>query len=368
MTSIARKNLFAEKARLAITVGGVGLSIMLIVVLWSLYQGWTTKLPAYIESVKADLWVTQEGGADMFHGFSLVPSNVKGQLDAVPGVAAVDELIARRISFDLRGQDTSFYLVGYDSAGGAGGPIRIVSGRGVAGPGEIVVDRAFAREKGVGLGDTLNILSRDVRVVGISADGNMVVYQYAFVNKSQARDVLVPEELVTHFLVRIEDPARLSEVRSAIEAMPGIQATPSKEFRDLNMRSVNAIFLPIIGVLVSIGVVVGVAVIALTVYTGTIEKSREYGLMKAVGASNWRLYRVVLEQAMAAGLLGYGLGIGLSYAAITLVGRYVPAFVTETTGLDMAIVLALALVMAGAASYVPVRRLLQINPAMVFKQ
>jgi putative ABC transport system permease protein len=71
---------------------------------------------------------------------------------------------------------------------------------------------------------------------------------------------------------------------------------------------VDETFLPIVSVLVVIGFVGGVAVIGLTIYTATMEKSREYGVLKALGASNGRLYRIVSHQALISGVLGYILG------------------------------------------------------------
>lgn len=176
------------------------------------------------------------------------------------------------------------------------------------------------------------------------------------------------EGWTNYYLVRAAKGADLGQMKLVIDAVPGVQAAPKEEFISVNRRIIDTAFLPIIVVLVVIGAVVGVAVIALTLYTATIEKSREYGVLKAIGASNWRLYRIVLQQALAAGLLGYGAGIGLMFGALAVVREGAPTFISATRAVDLALVLGMAVAMAAVASYVPVQRLVRIDPAIAFKQ
>jgi putative ABC transport system permease protein len=126
-------------------------------------------------------------------------------------------------------------------------------------------------------------------------------------------------------------------------------------------------FLPVVGVLVGLGAVVGGAVIALTTYTATIEKSRDYGVLKALGASGMYLYRIVITQSLIVGVLGSLLGLLAAALAASLIKRQIPEFITDLRWTDAGAVFLGALVMAIAASYVPVRRINSIDPAMVFR-
>jgi putative ABC transport system permease protein len=122
-----------------------------------------------------------------------------------------------------------------------------------------------------------------------------------------------------------------------------------------------------VSVLVGIGFVVGGAVIALTTYTATVERAREFGVLKAIGATDGFLSRVVVEQSLLVGFIGSLLGIGVSAATTAFVGHWVPEFITDLRPVDAAAVFAGALVTAVAAAYVPVQRLIRIDPAMVFR-
>ena len=368
MASIALKNLWVEKTRFAITVGGVALAITLIVVLMSLYQGWSTEITAYIDATGADIWASQKGSADMFHGFSAMPSTTRDAVLRIPGVQQAQPFVGRQVAFDLNGNDVHTFLVGYDPAAGTGGPVRIVQGRGVAGPGEMVIDRVFAKNTELGIGDNVAILGRTLKVVGIAEGTNIFVYQYSFVDQGEARDMLLSQTIDNYEIVKVAPGADVQSVMSAINALPGVQAVSQDAFKELNRSLIDDTFLPIIIVLVVISLVVGVAVIALTIFTSTIEKAREYGVLKAVGATNGKLYTMVLQQALVSGLAGYLVGVVLAFAVIAIVGQVVPAFLTATRLVDLLLVLALAVGMAMAASYIPVRRLVAIDPAIVFKQ
>ncbi len=368
MAFIALKNLWAEKTRFGITVGGVALSITLMVVLMSLYQGWSTKITAYIDATGADIWVSQKGSADMFHGFSALPAATREAIARIPGVQRVQPFVGRQVAFDLNGKDVHTFLVGYDPAAGTGGPVKIVQGRGVNGPGEMVIDRVFAQNTGLGIGDTAAILGHTLRVTGIAEGTNIFVYQYSFVDQSEARDMLLSQAMDNYYMVNVTPETNPQTVIAAIGALPGVQAVTQDAFKELNRSLIDDTFLPIIVVLVIISVVVGIAVIALTIFTGTIEKAREYGVLKAVGATNAKLYAVVLQQALMSGAVGYFAGVITSFLVIAVVGRVVPAFLTATRLVDLLLVLALAVGMATVASYIPVRRLVAIDPAIVFKQ
>ncbi len=121
------------------------------------------------------------------------------------------------------------------------------------------------------------------------------------------------------------------------------------------------------GVLVIIGFIIGVAVIGLTTYTATVEKSRDFGVMKAVGASGRFLYRIVVVQSILVGLAGFGVGLGLAVLVSLFAEEAVPEFVTELRFLDALGVFAAALVMAGLASFLPAARIDRIDPALVFR-
>lgn len=368
MVSIARRNLFAEKSRLLITVGGVAFAVLLMGILVGLYQGWNDIVTTYIRSTDADLWVRQEGSADMFHSVSFLPGSVGERLRPIEGINQVSPFVGRVVKLHIKGEETTTYLVGYDPEEGIGGPVRTVSGAASPGRGQIIIDRALADSRDIKIGQRLHILDKDLEVVGISEGGNMMLYAFSFITRQDATELLGMENQANYYLVKLSPGfSKAAAIDRISQQFPGVKVLSSEDFIEVNRQFIDETFLPIIAVLVMIGFGVGVAVIGLTIYTATMDKSREYGVLKALGASNGRLYRIVLEQALISGVLGYALGAVLVVLVAGLAQRATPMFVTSVNPPILLGLLALALFMSLVASYFPVNRLVRIDPAIVFR-
>jgi putative ABC transport system permease protein len=126
-------------------------------------------------------------------------------------------------------------------------------------------------------------------------------------------------------------------------------------------------FLPIIRVITAISFIVGLALLSLTIYSATIERAREYGILKVLGASPWRLYRVVLSQSAIIALLGFSVGVGLAFLFNRVAADVVPEFVTYIRWQDVALALGVTALMTFVASYLPINRVARVDPASVFR-
>lgn len=368
MVSIAWKNLTHERGRFAISIGGVAFAVLLVLVLGSLYQGWNTRIASYIRSVGADLWVAQLGSADMSHSVSLLPSDLAPTLEAVPGVKSVYPFIGRQIAFPFQGDDVHIFLVGYDAAGSIGRPVKMVKGQSTPTGRELIIDRVLAQKYDLAIGDRLGIIKgEEWTIVGIAEGGNQIVYTYAFANLDAVRDVLKMEGRTNYFLVVTETGRDVMAVKRDLEATATVQATPREEFVTVNKRIISETFLPIIGILVLIAFGIGAAVVGLTIYTATVEKEREYGVLKAIGFTNGKLYRIVLVQSLIAAALGYLAGLAIVFPLVALVEKFEPSFVTAFTVRNIVLVFGMTLVIAIAAAWAPTRRLAHLDPAIVFK-
>lgn len=366
--TIARRNLFQERTRLLISVGGVAFSVMLILILAGLYRGWQLRVTAYIDRVQADLWVSQEGAADMFHSGSFLPAGVDGSLRRIRGVKAVYRYVGRQVSFDLNDREAHTYLVGFDPDVNVAGPVGMAAGKDRPAGGEIVIDRVFAKNKGLAIGDVLEINDRRLRVVGLSDGGNMVIYQFSFVDLKEAERLLQMSGFANFFLVQLDDPAAASQIKERItRKVGGVEVFSREQFRQNNNRIVTETFLPIIAVLTVIALAVGSAVIGLTIYTATVEKSKEYGVLKAIGAASRTLYLIVLQQAAAAALMGYAVGAAASLLLAAIIQESVPAFMVTITPSALVWMLLAALLMSAVAAVIPARRIARIEPAEAFR-
>ena len=280
------------------------------------------------------------------------------------GVKKVHRFIGKPIVFQIKNQDVNAYIVGFDRDDPIAGPQKMSSGSSDPQEGEIVIDRVLAKNKKLGLDDSIEIFGRTFKIVGIADGANMFLFQFSFINQSEALELFGQPGFSNFLLVETES---VESTKEEINKMGGTEAWTRGDFVDKNRRLIDEVFLPIIKVLIAICTLVGTAVIGLTIYTSTIEKSREFGVIKAIGGSNFQIYRIIFEQALIAGVVGYFIGVGLTFLLLGIIPDLVPTFVTTLRLEDLLRVFLLSMAMSILASYIPVRRILSIDPAEVFR-
>jgi putative ABC transport system permease protein len=366
MLLLARKNLLVHKGRFLLAIAGITSSVVLVLLLMGLYAGWRENMSAYLRHVHADLWVGQKGASDLFHTLSLLPTFGEQSLRQVEGVGEVSSFVGRLMTCDVRGQQRHTFVVGVDDIGN--GPVEIVAGRGDVHDGEIVIDQVFARKEGIQVGDTLTVAGQTLSVVGVARGGNCFLYQYAFVTLAQARRLFGLDGMVNYFLVQLSPPASTGEVASRIEnATPLVSVFSKDQFIANNLSLTGDNFLPILRVLEVIGLLVGTVVIGLTIYTLTVECSPEYGVLKAVGASDRTLYWTAALQALTCGFVGWLLGVPLSWGVVALAQYFVPQFPAASYPRHALWMLGCTAGMSLIAASLPARHIAHIDPLLAFK-
>lgn len=369
MFFIAIKNLFQEKTKLAISIGGVAFAVLLIIIINGVYQGFNEKMGAYPKSIPADLWVEQKGVGDMYHTLSFLPDNMSRQFEDINGVKKVDKYLGRQIMFDLNGKDQSLFVVGIDPKSAVTKPYKMEEGSWQnLQEDEIIIDKTMAKDEKLKISDTLNINGQTLTIGGISSGGNVISFTYAYVTYDQAKSMFNLGNKVNFYLLKLDKGSNVSQVKSDIEeTISGVEVLTKDEFVDTSRKVVTESFLPIIAVLVAIGLLVGTAVIGLTTYSATIEKSREYGVMKAIGLSNGQLFKIVIIQSFIAGIIGYIVGAILAFIIGFLSENIVSSFVTQIRPFDLLWVFGATILMSLIGAYIPMKRIFSIDPAEVFK-
>lgn len=370
MWTLARKNLLNERARLAISIGGVAFAVALMILLRGLYIAYEHKVGDFYNAMDVDAWVVQKGSADMLHSYSVLPSTLAQTLRKTEGVAEVIPYMARELGFKLQGRDVVLYIAGFapSEQGPGPGPLRMEAGRREIDKDEIIIDKVFAHRNGLQIGDRITILEQELKVAGISSGGDLVMFQYGFVTNARARTLLQSKGLVNAYLLRFASGADPAQVMARVaEEFPDTRVKDLAEVVDENQRIVKEGFLPVLGVLLVIGFCVGVAVIGLTIYSAVLEHRREYGVLKALGARPFQMLMVVGVQALGAAAAGYLVGILVSLLAARAAEVWVPQFITRLVFTDVALVGVAALLMGLIAAVIPMRSIVRVDPAVVFR-
>lgn len=366
MFLIAYRNLLQEKAKLIISLAGVAFSVILMFTLIGIYNGASAQFTQFSEKSQADIVIAKSGITDFFHGISLIPEPVVDQLQKEPGVIEAVPMIAQRSFVEQEGKKYDLFVTSFFPDKAQGAPWELSQGTLDITQDEIVISNVLAKKLNVGLDDKINVNGQQFRIAGLAKDASAFGTHYAWVTFEKAKAMAVIKDVFNYIYLTAAENNNVILAKSLAAKYPELSVLTQDEFVNNNRAELEESFLPIVEALVIIGFLIGVLVIGLTVYTSTIDKSREYGVLKAVGINNRQLYGIVLMQALITTIAGLLLGIGLS-AGINRLLAYLINITPILSYSSLLIGCAAVLGMGAMASLVPIRRLVKIDPSEVFK-
>lgn len=366
---LARRNIGRSRVRLLASVGGVALALSLTLALDAIYAGVANQLTTYIERAGAEVWVAQRGVRNLHMVASTLPESVVEQVKAVDGIATVTPILEATDTISAADERAVAYVVGLPAEAPMGGPWDVVEGRDRVGPGEIIVDRAFARRAGVTIGDMVGVLGGEARIVGLSRGTASLVNSVAFVSFDDFRAMRGNAPVISFVLARIAPGASPEAVAAGIERLvPGVTAQSRTDFVAQERRIVTDMSADVIAIMSVIGFIVALAVVALTVYVATLARRREFGVLKALGARNGVLYRVVLVQAALSVAAGFVIGLAFTGLLAVAIASTDLSLQLAITADSMAKVGLFAAIIGGVAAILPIRQVAGVDPAVVFRR
>lgn len=362
---IARRNLFRDRTRFLLSVLGVAVSIGLILLLAGYRSGVYRQASAYLDHAPGSVLVAERGIRDFLGTSSTLPAGAEDAVQRTPGVARVIPIVSQFVIFELHGRKDGFFLIGYDRAKG-GGPWELAEGREPATDDELVIDRTAARQHAIAIGDQIRLLDREATIVGFSDGTTFWAGSIAFARITTLESLLRTPGLQGFLIVTPTGGMSPETLRDRL-SIPGSEALLKSDVIANDRKLMARVYDAPIGLMVAIAFVVGVLVVGLVIYTATVERRREYGALKAIGARNRTLYRIVTMQAFIAAVAGSVFGVGLAYGAATGLMAWRPQFRVEIEPAAVGVVLVASVVMALLAALIPARAVARLEPAEVFR-
>lgn len=367
--NLAWRNLVQDKTRALLSVLGVALAIMLILVLTGFVSGLELQVTRYLDNTPGSVVLVPAGtrGSSLVVPPQSVPAQAVEQARSVPGVAAAFPVVSQYAVLDL-GQSKQFVtVIGYDPAAG-GGPWSLRAGRLPQSDAEVVLDGVLADRRGVRVGDTFGLMGQTFVVAGLSEGTTTWMMSYVFMRLDAAQRLFGNPGTVSMVLVEPAAGVSPAELRDRLAAIQGTDAVLKSDLVAATRNFYLSAFAAPLNLMAGIAALVGVLVVGMVVYTATVERQREYGVIKALGARNRVLYRVVGVQALVAALTGAIVGVGLAAAAAQLIMGLRPQFLITIEWTSVVSAFAAGLVMALAAALFPARLLGRLAPAEVFRR
>jgi putative ABC transport system permease protein len=371
--TIALKTLLSDRSKLLTALLGVVFAVVLVNVQGGLFMGLIRKASLLVEQGSADVWV----GHRKMHNVDFpheVPRRWVHRIKSIPGVSrAVPYLVGHSVMTLPDGGFEPVLVIGCDpttlvgSTNAAFGcdPAAIRQADGV------IVDRCDADKLGnPQLGDLREIGRRRARVVDFSEGVlGFLVTPYVFTTIDRAAEYLDrPNDEASYFLVQLAPGADIDAVCATIkERLPEVEAYSRNEYAQLSIAYwMQRTGLGIsFGAATALGLLVGLAIVAQTLYASVLDRLAEFGALKAIGAGELQIFSIVLTQAFALALVGSALGLATVMVVQTLCSS--PRAPIEipwvVSGGSVLLVVGICL----AASTLPYVRMRAIDPALVLQ-
>ncbi|MGD9691762.1 MAG: ABC transporter permease [Phycisphaerales bacterium] len=375
MTRVALRMLFGDKAKFLSLVFGLSFAVLLIAQQGSIFLGLLKRATGPLQNTaQADLWITDKNTTYIFE---YRPLNEKYLLRvrSTPGVAWAEPFFSSRAQAELPGGEFhQVQVIGIDRTSLVGQPPVMLEGRleDLRAPGAVIIEESSRPKLGnVWIGDTLKLNDRRAVVVGVCRaklgfESNALLYtsyDNAVAFTPTGRDRL------SFILAKAKDGLDPAGVARNIEETTGLGAYPRKEMERRTIRYilVNTGIGINFGITVLLGFVVGLVVVAATFHEFTLENLKYFAVFKAMGTRTRTVIGMVLMQALIVGLISYGIGVGLA-SIFSLTGRRPGAELAPYFPWQMLVgTLFAMLVCVSMGSVLSLRRVIRLEPAVVFK-
>jgi len=328
MINLAYKDIAHSYLKFIVTAMGVGMLLGIVLIMIGVYRGMIVDAEVLLEDIGADLWIVQEDTLGPFAQSSRIHEDLKDTLKVNPDIAKTAALTFLNLQIKTpSGVMKRVYAVGYDPFGEivALNPKRLVAGRGLQKSHyEIVVPVKL----GFTLGDRIKLGRNIYTVVGmtkgvVSSGGDpalfvslkdsqelQFLYSNARIRNDRARGLKVQADthLVNAIVATLKPGREAKKVATSIERWKHLSAFTANEERNILTKNVIETASKQIGMFTIILVLVSTIIIALIIYTMTLEKIKEIAIMKLIGLPNVMIMKMIVQETLALGILAFIFG------------------------------------------------------------
>ena len=330
MNKMIVANLVHRPIRSLISVVAIALEVTLILLIVGLSLGMLNDSRARQAGIRADV-IVMPPGSSFIVGLTGAPMPIKvgDVLAKLPHVSVVSPVITQ-----VSTQGALEVIAGIDleSYQKLSGPFRYIAGGGFQGPDDVLVDDLYARSKRAQVGDTVEILNHNFRIAGIVEQGKGA---RKFLQLSVLQDLIGAQNKASIFYVKADNPANADAIVEAIKHVPGMEkyvATSMAYYLSMMTPSHYPGLSTFINVVIAIAVIIGFIVIFQAMYAAVMERTREIGILKSIGASKVYIVSAILRETVMLTLAGVVVGVVFSLAVREGIVHRLPTLQVVVTG------------------------------------
>lgn len=316
------ENLKHRPVRTLLSSLAIGLGVTMMLTLVGVSEGMLRDQVSRTRGVGADIIIRPSGSSVI----GIAPPNINEGL--VAWTAEQPHVVQSTgvVIYPLGGIST-VHGVDFDELTKMGGDFKFLEGRPFKDVQEAIIDEYFAKEKKLKVGSTINLLNRDWIVSGVFRGGKLT---RMMLPRKVLQDVTAITGKVSVIYVKLDDPARTAEVIANLKNT--LTDYPIYSMDELASQfSVNSVpeLKTFIGVVIALSVLFGFLVVFLAMYTAILERTREIGILKALGAGQSYVLGILLRETILLAVIGSATGIGMSYVTKWMIATFIPATMTQ---------------------------------------
>jgi putative ABC transport system permease protein len=329
MNKLIVSNLLHRPIRSLISVTAIALEVVLILLIVGLSLGMLNDARERQAGIGADV-IVQPPGSSFLSGITGAPVSVKvaDVLRKLPHVVAVAPVI---MQLSTGGAVEVLYGIDLKNFEQLSGTFHYLSGGPFQGPWDVLVDDFFAQSNHVKVGDAIEILNHPFRVAGIVEHGKGA---RKFLPMATLQDLIGAKDRASAFYVKLDKPGNADLVVKGIQSVPGMETYKVRSMREYismlapgNLPGLATFIDVVIGVAVSIGFIV----IFQAMYTAVMERTREIGILKSLGASRLYIVNAILRETILLALGGIAVGVIVSYLSAMGIHKRLPTLTMMIT-------------------------------------
>lgn len=374
MFQLAWRQLKYDRWRTLLTAIALGSVIAVILILKGFEQGQYYQLEQLILNRKADLVATQSGVTNFIAVRSSIPQYSREEVESIEGVINAHPLTSLPIIFNKNNVRTPVYILVFDTLGG---PSSIIKGSNIKNGNDIVIDLSLAKKYNLKIGDTFLVTDFEFKISGFTKEAAFMM-PIAFINYDGMLDLFLESEiapdlstfpLLSYMLLEIDPAFDSDKIHQQIEArVPSVDIfTPSQiAERDKNMG--KTFFAPIIGLLVSVGYIIGMLVVGLIMYSDIRSRIKSFAILKALGFPFKKLFQAVIFQSLFLLILAIPIGIILAQSFTIFIHNAFPVYLIQIFSPEIFIKSLIAsFVFAFIGAMIPLRSIHRTDPLLAFQ-
>jgi putative ABC transport system permease protein len=371
--NLAWRDIRHKLGRFLLTCLGLSLLLAVVVTMAGIYRGQTADALALLQAVKADIWIVEADTLGPFAEASRIPGDTREIVARIDGIAEAGAITLQNVQIERGDRRARLQVVGYEP-GRPGGPSQLVAGREISRSRfELIADR----QTGLALGETIHLGRNAFTVVGqtsgvVTLSGDSIIYmtlrdaqtlQFDLSPSAARRETArgaqrTQTDFVNAVVARISPNVPVSEIAEIIARWKHLAALTAEEQENLLTVTVIERAQRQIGLFMTMLTIVSAVIIALIVYTLTMDKIRAIATLKLIGAPDRTIVSLILQQALSMGIIGYLAGALLVF---TFKGWF-PRRVVMLEG-DIIALFGIVVVVCILASMLGVRAALRVDAA-----